>query len=285
MGTVPALTLVSLLSLAGAGCASKKIVVKPFGPQPIAPKAWKSVEEAQLAETARQTREPAAATLTALDNWEAAFPKSDFADVRLEQRISAYQRLQKWQEAFDSSRKLLEIDPFRLRALLGIVTNIHALAPPTERDLVFAAEVCRRIIDVPDVVFNHVDRAGQIARPPVTDAALLTLGWIDMQRHDYASAVPDFYVLLARDPTQVSASYQLGIALLNLREPSYNRAAFYHITRAAVYEGPNALPPEQRKKVLDYVVGAYKQFFGSSEGFDRLAALAKASAFPSGDFK
>jgi len=285
MRTVPALTLVLLLSLFGAGCASKQIVVKPFGPKPLAPKAWQSVEEAQLASTARETREPAAAKLVALENWEAQFPNSDFAELRLEQKIIAYQRLQKWREVFDSSRKLLEIDPFRLYGLIGIASSIQLIAP-TDDQLEFAATACRRMVDSPDIVFTHIAVSNRIPKQPVTIAVLTNLGWIDMQRKDYPNAILDLYYVLALDPTQAGVSYMLGAAMIAQREdPSAQRTAIYHLTRAATYDGPNALPPEQRKAALDYVTRIWLQYFGTAESFERLAALARSSPFPSGDFR
>ena len=282
MRTLAALSCVLCLSLLGAGCASKRIIVQPLGPRLIAPKAWQSVEEAQLASTARETREPAAAQLAALDNWEAAFPNSDFADVRLEQKIAAYQRLQKSRELFDSSRKLLEIDPFRLRGLIGVVTSIQVIAP-TDDELDFAAAACRRMVDSPDVVYSHSDLRN---RPPMETACLTTLGWIDLQRHDNARAILDYYSLLALDPTQARTSYALGTALLTQRDdPRSQRTAIFHFMRAAIYDGPNALPPEQRKVALEYVNRIYRLYFGSAEGFDNLAALARTNAFPSGEFR
>jgi tetratricopeptide (TPR) repeat protein len=266
----------------GGGCASKRIVVQPLGPRPPAPKAWRSSEEARLA-YASDVPDPAA-RLAALENWAARFPETDFADLRLERKILAYQQLQKSRELFDSSKALLEIDPFRLRALIGVVTSISQIGP-ADGDLKYAAEACRRILDVPDIVFNHIDAPG-LARAPVTLGALTVVGWIDMQRKDYAQATLDLYSLLALDPTQARASYMLGTALLAQRDdPRAQRTALFHLTRAAAYDGPNALPPESRKQALDYVSRIYRLYFGSAEGFDNLATLAKSSAFPSGEFR
>src|SRR5690242_8438915 len=127
MRAVPALTFASLLTLFGAGCASKKIIVQPLGPTPLSPKQWRNSEEARLAYTVRNTSDPAS-KLVALGKWEGAFPNSDFADTRLEQQISALQALKRWRESFDSSKKLLEIDPFRLRGLAGVVASIQMIA-------------------------------------------------------------------------------------------------------------------------------------------------------------
>lgn len=271
-----------VLSLCGAGCASKRIIVQPLGPKPIAPKTWQSDEEARLAATARETREPPAAQLAALGNWEAAFPNSDFADVRLELQIAALQRLRRERELFDSSKRLLEIDPFRLRGVIGVVTSIQGIAP-SDDELDFAAAACRRMVDSPEVVYSHSNLS---TRPPMESSCLLTLGWIDMQRKDYARAILDYYSLLALDPTQAYASYALGTALLTQREDARaQRTAIYHFTRAATYDGPNALPPEQRKAALEYVTRIWRQYFGTTEGFEALAAVARASAFPSGEFR
>jgi len=110
-----------------------------------------------------------------------------------------------------------------------------------------------------------------------------SLGWTDAQRHDNAKAILDFYYVLALDPTQAAASWQLGDLLR--QEPDGQRAAIYHFVRAATYDGPNALPPEPRKKALEYITRIWLQSFGTAEGFDRLAALTKTSVFPVGDFK
>lgn len=270
-----------ILSFLGAACASRKLIVQPLGPKPAAPKAWQSEEEARLAYASRETSDPAS-QLTALDKWEAAFPKSDFADTRLEQKTIAYQRLRNWRELFDSSRKLLEIDPYRLYGLIGIVVSVTGIGP-TDDELEFAAAACRRMVDSPEVVLNHGNLPN---RPPIETAALTTLAWIDTQRKDYASAIVDYYSLLALDPTQARTSYALGTALLTQRDdPRAQRTAIYHFTRAAIYDGPNALPAEQRKAALEYVTRIYRLYFGSAEGFNDLAALARTNAFPSGEFR
>jgi hypothetical protein len=178
MRTLAALSCL-VFSLLGAGCASKRIIVQPLGPNPIRPKAWQSGEEARLAYAARDTSDPAS-KLIALGDWEAAFPNSDFADVRLEQKIAAYQRLQKSRELFDSSRKLLEIDPFRLQGIIGVVTTIQLIAP-TDDELEFTATACRRMVDSPEVVLSHSNLPD---RPPIETAGLTALGAIDLQRKD-----------------------------------------------------------------------------------------------------
>ncbi len=280
MRTPAALGSLLIVSLLDAGCASRRIIAQPVGPKSLPPKLWQSGEE-QLARATRDASDPSS-QLVALDNWEIHFPNSDFADVRLEQKILAYQQLYKWRETFDSSRKLLEIDPFRLRGLIGVITNVQLIAP-TDDELQFAAAACRRMVDSPEIVYGHSDLP---TRPPIVTAGLTILGWIDMQRKDYAQAILDLYALLTLDPTQARASYMLGTALLAQRDdPRAQRTAIFHFTRAATYDGPNALPPEQRKIALEYATRIWRLYFGTADGFEALASIARTNAFPSGEFR
>ena len=91
---------------------------------------------------------------------------------------------------------------------------------------------------------------------------------------------------LQMDPTQAQFSYFLAQAQFGQRQadPTKQPPAIFHFTRAAVYDGPNALSVDARKTALTYVTNLYTQYHGDIGGFDKVQAAAKASAFPPAGF-
>ena len=49
-------------------------------------------------------------------------------------------------------------------------------------------------------------------------------------------------------------------------QPTVDCVEVFSFARAAVYEGPGALPPEGRKQVDEYLTKVYTKYAGSEEG-------------------
>jgi hypothetical protein len=58
----------------------------------------------------------------------------------------------------------------------------------------------------------------------------------------------------------------------------------FHSARAAVYDGPRALPPQARSSLDDYLTKSYIAYHGDASGLDALKAAARTSAFPPAGF-
>ena len=74
-------------------------------------------EEFGLAQAIDKATDPKA-KIEALDKWKAAFPKSDYADVREEQYLFVYQEANMNRQAFDKAVEILKTHPNHFYSLL-----------------------------------------------------------------------------------------------------------------------------------------------------------------------
>ncbi len=109
---------------------------------------------------------------------------------------------------------------------------------------------------------------------------------IDMARKDDAKSESDLTKLLQSDPGDAQASYWLATVLFGQREakPMNQPPAIFEYARAGLVDGPTALPDALKKDASARATRYYKAYHGSDEGWDKVAALAKANALPPADF-
>ena len=122
------------------------------------------------------------------------------------------------------------------------------------------------------------------ARTGAEASAHLTIGWGLMQKKDNTGAEESFRTVLKLDPSRGQVSYWLGQVVLAQNDVSKYDLAFFSFARAAIYDGPNAMPPEGRAQVSDYVQNMLKKNYGD-ESFDlywpKFEEMAKMGALPS----
>jgi hypothetical protein len=107
-----------------------------------------------------------------------------------------------------------------------------------------------------------------------------SLGYVAQQRKDTPGMIDNYVKSLQADPNQGSLSYALGQAILAQKDPKTYPLGLFHVARAVVYEGQNALAPADRQKINDYLTKAYEGFHGDKSGLDEVKATAKANAVP-----
>ena len=231
--------------------------------------------------------------LEALDKWKAAFPKSDYADVREEQYLFVYQGANMHRQAFDKAVEILKTNPNHFYALRAIVSVVQALMPPQPADLDTAERTAKYIQDNLDTVFAAANKPANIKdsdwppiKPAMKDAAHNTYLWVVTARKDQPRAETELTAYLKKDPTQASTSYTLAGAILaqNQQHPEKQPLALYHFARAAAYTGPGALAAPAQKQALDYITRTYKSYHGSDQGLQELLAMAKTNPFPPDGF-
>jgi hypothetical protein len=117
-------------------------------------------------------------------------------------------------------------------------------------------------------------------------AAKNTIPFIDIAKKDDAKSESDLTKLLQSDPGDAQASYWLAQVLFGQREakPMNQPPAIFEYARAGLLEGPLALPPALKTDASARATRYYKAYHGSDEGWDKVAALAKANALPPADF-
>ena len=255
-------------------------------------KAWKGAnggqEEYGLAQAIDKATD-AKGKIAALDKWTAAFPQSDFDDLRQDAYLGAYQAANMNREAFDKALEILKTNPNHFFALRTIVSVVQALMPPTPADLDNASRIAMYILDNADTAFAAANRPQTIpdaqwpaVKPAMKAAAQNVYLYTVTARKDPAREETELTAYLKKDPTQAAASYSLAGAILaqNQQHPEKQPLALYQFARAAAYTGPGALPAAAQKQATDYITKTYVAYHGSNEGLQNLLTMAKANAFP-----
>ena len=255
-------------------------------------KEWKDRAEYDLYESITKTQDPNQ-WLAALDKWKGQFLQSDYADVRRQLYLETYRALNKPRDAFNAAADVLKDNPNNLVALSAVVQYIYTLAPfggtPQPGDLEAAEKAAQQILSNLDAIYSKDnrppamsdDQASQ-AKPQLKVFAQKTLGYIALERKDYAQAQAELTKALKMDPNQAQVSFWLGTAMLaqNQTNAAIQAPALYEFARSAAYEGSGSLPAADRKQVQEYLTKVYSQYHGSNEGLDKLMGSARAVALP-----
>ena len=249
-------------------------------------------EEFQLAQAMDKATDPKA-KIEALDKWKAAFPKSDYDDIRQEQYLFAYQGAKMNRQAFDKALEILKTNPNHFYSLQAIVALVPTLMPVQPADLDNAGRISTYIMDNADAAFAAANKPATITdaqwpgiKPAMKEAAHQAYLYTITARKDVPREETELTAYLKKDPEKATTSYTLAGVILaqNKEHPEKQPIALYHFARAAAYTGPGALPAPAQKQALDYITKTYKAYHGSEQGLPELLASAKASAFPPNGF-
>jgi tetratricopeptide (TPR) repeat protein len=237
----------------------------------------------------------AAKRLTELDQWTKGYPQTDFADERDAYYLGTYQQLQNSRKSFDKAVEILGKHPDDFMALYAVISYLPFLNNnvPAPADLDAGEKAATHILGDPDKIFADGNKPALVPaaqwpgmKGTVLPMAQKTLGYIYFQRKDNAKATTELTKALQMDPTQASSSYMLYQALFAQRtqDPTKQVPAFFELARAAVYDGPNALPAQLRGQLLTTVKKYYTTYHGGDEGLNNMLASAKTNALPPADF-
>ena len=249
-------------------------------------KNWKSTDEYNLYGEFGKAK--GKDKIAALDKWKAAFAESDFAFDREEAYLGTYQELNMNRQYFDKAVEILKTHPNHFFSIYAVETVIYSVNPGPA-DLDSGERISKHVLDGLDEIFEpaNMPMTMNAAQWAQTKAAMKPLAqreiaWIAVQRKDYPKAETELTKLLQMDPSLGQFSYFLGQSLFEQRQqhPDKQVPAIFHLTRAASLDGPNAMAAANRTAALTYVTNLYNQYHGSNEGFDKVVAAAKASAFP-----
>jgi len=288
-----------MIGVAGPGRAQDKQpeAAKPAGPQ------FKDNAEFQLADGANKENDPAK-RLALLQQWKDKYPATEWVDTRQDMFLVTYSQLgqsdaanPKWaRQEFDQALDILKTRPNHVRAIYATVTRVLAIKPaPTPADLDIAEKNANLILDSPDTVFAAANKPAGVTdaqwaqtkttSKPMAEAQLVN---IYLARKDDKRAVDDLRKLIQKDPTNAVASYRLGQAMMSIlaaeKKPQDQPPALYQIARAVAYDGPGALPANQKPAIQTYLANAYKIFHGSTDGLSDMLATAKTNPFPPANF-
>ena len=172
-------------------------------------------------------------------------------------------------------------------------TALYQLNASQPADMDTGERVSKHVLDDLDAIFAPANKPATMNDAQWTQTkgvmrplAQRQIAWIAVQRKDNPKAEVELTKLLQMDGSLGQFSYFLGQALFNQRQehPDKQVPAIFHFARAATLDGPNAMVAANRATALTYVTNLYTQYHGSNEGFDKVVAAAKASAFPPAGF-
>jgi tetratricopeptide (TPR) repeat protein len=185
------------------------------------------------------------------------------------------------------AKEILADDPKNFRALYIIVNSTLPLAgnPPSAEVMDQGEKAANTLLSNIDTTPpNFTADQWKTQRPQVELLAHTTIGWVEMQKKNWAGAEDEFQKALKLDPNSGQLAYYMGTAIASEKDVKKMPTALFYFARAATYQGQGALNPQGRQQVMDYVKRAYKGYHGNDEGFDKLVASANASATPPADF-
>lgn len=229
--------------------------------------------------------------LALLDEWKSKYPETDYHVERTQFYLDSYQKTNQNEKAVATARELLGKKPGDFTANYAITLLSPYLGKSDAGTLDTAAAAAKDLLAGMDKQFaakpdNVPPEAWDNARKQAEALANKTTGWAAMQKKDNLAAEEAFTRSLKIDPTQAQVSYWLGDVVLKQKDVEKNDLAMFSFARAAVYDGPNAMPVDGRKQIADYVKNLLQGYAGEAglnEYWPRLEAMAKTSPFPDED--
>jgi hypothetical protein len=226
----------------------------------------------------------------AIEAYLAAFPQSCYKLPTLVALMQAYSQFDP-AKTLDTADKVLQLDPNNYRALLIEAAfrrnSGDALTDATAKQAALdaAAAAAEKGLTAPkptDVTDDQFKTLQGVATPifygAIADAAL--------NKKDTATAIDNFKKELASVPlaqTQAPGAvlqdtYMLGLAYLQSTPPDLLDCAFY-VARFVDYA-----PEPYKTQIAPTAKYCYKKFHGVDDGYDAVAAAAKANLNPTPDF-
>jgi hypothetical protein len=263
-------------------------------------KEWKERAEYELYESVGKSGDPNQ-WLKTLDKWKEQYPQSDFADLRRQLYLASYRALQWPRTTFDAAGDVLRDNPDNLVALSAIVEHLYSVVPlgtaqltqQQSDDLETAEKAATLLRTNLDIVCLKENRPSDMtddqvvkAKPALRILAQRAIGYIALERRDYPKAQAELTRVLEMDSNQGQVSFWLGRAILaqNKTKPELQPIAIYDFARAAMYEGAAGLSTADRQTLAAYLKDVYVKYHGSTDGLDKLLALAKISTLPPAGF-
>src|SRR5579883_1159840 len=226
-----------------------------------------------------------AAKASAIESFLQQYPNSVVKPEMLEQLVGAYQATGDTAKTYDAAKRLLQVDPNNLRALIFVVYVEKQQANGDQAKLDEAAALAQRgqnatkPASMSDADFQKLKT---LAAPIFGNV----IGADDIAKKDYKDAITNYLAELhAVDPSQTTQgipladTYALGNAYVQ-EDPKDLVNGIWYLTRAAQY-----LQEPYKSTVEKAAEYWYKKYHGSMDGFDQIKQLAHDNLFPPDSYK
>jgi len=245
--------------------------------QPQKPKQWKDAAEYAQYDAAQKAADPHQ-KITALDQWKAKYPETDYQRERLALYLQAYQQLGDVHNVVGMLNELLALNPKDqdvMKAILALILapQYHDTGEPTLDNGARVAQAALAALGDPS------------ANVPLATLAHTMLGWVAMNRKEHSVAAKEFLDSLHLDSGAGQVDLWLANELRAQKTADALSQAMFFYARAATYDGPGTLGPSSEKEIGEYLRKIYTGYHGADDaGFTALLDLARVQAFPPDGF-
>src|ERR1700758_76851 len=227
-----------------------------------------------------------AAKASAIESFLQQYPNSVVKAEMLEQLVGAYQATGDTAKTYDAAKRLLQVDPNNLRALIFVVYVEKQQAGGDQAKLDEAAALAQRgqnatkPANMSDADFQKLKEVAGPIFGNVIGADLVA-------KKDYKGAIATYQAELhaVKDPAQTTQgllladTYALGNAYVQ-QDPKDLVNGIWYLTRAAQY-----LQEPYKSNVEKAAEYWYKKYHGRMDGFDQIKQLAHDNLFPPDSYK
>lgn len=255
------------------------------------PKNWKDRAEYDLVqqigkETNNQTK------LDLLKQWKEKYPASDWKDERTAQVIATYQAMNNAKGMMDTAKEQVGADPKSFTGLYYMNLLTLSMNDTSEGALDQGEKAAKSFLAIMDDFFSPArkpaattDEQWKKERDNHEAIGHKTLGWVAMNRKQYEEAHKHFVEALTKNPAEAQCALWAGTCNVRTRKLERQGIALYFFARAAVYDGPGALPQQTRDQLKATFEKNYVNFHGDTTGMAEMLAAAKSSAIPPAELK
>ncbi|MBI3666160.1 MAG: energy transducer TonB [Acidobacteria bacterium] len=250
-----------------------------------------SKDEDDLFSKAANEPDPAR-KLKLLDKWKQKYPQTLYDEARLRWYMKAFEDTGQGAAAVQTANELLALAPDDFLANHAIATQTPFLGSTDQEARENAGKAAGAVLRTADQEFASNNKP-----PNVSDGdwagrknmALATahraLGWVAMTEKKNETAEQEFLKTLELNLSAAQVSLWLGNVTMAQNDPEKQTLALFSLARAAAYDGPSGLKPQDRQRVEASLANAYRNYHGEDqEGLAELKRLAKDSPLPPDGF-
>jgi len=280
------LTVITAIAMAGVtlGWAQNSQPAQSGQAAPAGKKPqYKDQQEYTLYDSVTKEADPNK-KLALLNTWKEKYPDSDFKMARTMLFLDTYQKLGQYAKMIDIAKEVLALDPKELHALYWITLLTPQLNLNSQDGLDTGEKAANGLLAA-EAPAGTKPEDWEKAKKTTDAIAYKTLGWVAWQRKAYDVAEKNLAMSLKMEPNSGEVDYWLGTVIYLQKKPERLSEAMFYFARAAAFDGPGAMLPQQRKQADDFLIQVYSQLHGDTSGLVELKALAKANSTPPADLK
>ena len=258
-------------------------------PQAAAPQ-WKSRDEYDAFNAMAQEKDPNKKIQLA-EAFIQKYPTSDFKAQALDAEMGVYYGMGKTDQAGDTARKILTVDPDNLDAL-SLLSYMFPFTFKLSGSRCDGQALARgwRCPSWPG-------RVAKSSRSPqgVTDEQLKqyispkraifngTIGFVALQRKDYPTAIAALKAAIVDNPSDIYTFYRMGVAYISSQPPDTDHAVWciWRVQFSPGQAGSNNSSAE----ISDYLKKVYINYHGNEDGLADIIKQTASSPNPPDGFK